>query len=228
MTIELWSFDKFWVIWSSCIEQEKTLKEIQNIWKYEGNSLYQAGRENAIWKEMVNEGFLENRGNIEKRGVSGTLLYSRFEWIGRFMKDYSIQQKTKLNNELVYELIEAIDSKNLASFFDKNRSVFFSIERIKILFGNSKTLRKESEKIIFIPVMIIINAMIADIMENEMGIGSDSAFLLSQPVIFTPCTNINFFNYYKAVKNDLEIGKYIIDRRKIFKIWMDYTNKLSE
>ena len=50
---ELWDFDKFWLIWTSCVDKPKTIKGVQKEWDYRGNSLYQKGRKKPIWEEMI-------------------------------------------------------------------------------------------------------------------------------------------------------------------------------
>jgi hypothetical protein len=221
----LWEFYKFWVIWVSCIDRPRTLKEIQRIWDYEGNSLYQRGIEKAIWKEMVEGGFVEKKGIEKKRGVVGTLLYAKMGWIGTYLR--SLSTKLKQNENISFQkLLDCIDIKALTSFFEINRAKLFSIDKVKLLFGEKENLKNHYEACILVPTVcvILINAFNS---LKKVKMKEDVKFIMTLPFVLN-FTSLNFLDYFVRVRIEMEktnIPRGIIDSQKFFGLWKEYAEK---
>jgi hypothetical protein len=229
MQKNLWDYDKFWLIWVSCIDKPRTIKDIQNLWGYKGNSLYQQGRKDAIWVEMISEGFLERRGTIEKRGVTGLLLYANMDWIGKYLQIIAAKTKYKLKNPVPSEIIECFDKKRLIGFFNEKRVQFFLIDKIKLLFGEKENLREQYEMCIIAPMMVILDIFMLDTLSKEMGLHDDTYYIISQPIIFNPCFSVNFYEYFIAVSKDIkpkDIPEDLLIKEKIFQIWKEFTKRM--
>ena len=138
---KVWDFDKFWIIWSTCLDKPRAINEVQKAWHYEGNALYQTGIEKPIWQEMVEGNFLEEKGIIRKRGVTGKLLYSKMEWLSDFLDPFFESLLNKNNNSLPSELYNCFENKDLfIKFLNQKRTHFFFIDKLKALFGNKENI----------------------------------------------------------------------------------------
>jgi hypothetical protein len=227
----IWEFDKFWVIWVSCLDQSRTLKHIQKIWGYKGNALYQKGEKLPIWKEMVDKGILEEKGSIRKRGVSGKLLYGKFEWVNDYLKILIEELKFKNNNPLLAEICECFSSKEkLIEFLDGKRDVFFSLDNIKILFGGKENLKNFGNLSIFCPILTILIVSLSYFLKEE-GAEKEILSLVLQPVVLNPNFSINFPAYFKEVVKKLkvmDIPKGLVLKENLFKFLMSYVKNLAE
>lgn len=225
----LWEFDKFWVIWCSCIDKPRTLKEIQKLWEYEGNSLYQKGISQAIWKEMIDEGFLEDRGPVKQRGVYGRLLYAEIHWIKDFLDNFFKELKFRKKNELGFKVWNAVsDKKMFAHFLDDNRNVFYFIERILLLFGGKETLRDYKEHVILVPLTITFDLYILKHFSNILKY-EDMKYMLSKSFVFSPLYRLNIIEYAKIIYQELRpenIPERMFNRQKVFGVWKEYTDYL--
>jgi hypothetical protein len=229
MQKNLWEFDKFWVIWVSCIDKPRTIKDIQTLWNYRGNSLYQQGRTNSIWIEMINEGFLERRGTVEKRGVTGLLLYANMDWIGKYLQAIASRTRFRLKNPIPSELIDCFDKKKLTIFLNEKRSQFFFTDKMRILFGDKENLRANYDMAVIAPLMVLLDIFMVDALSEEMDLHDDTHYIVSQPVIFSPHFNVNFYDYFIAVSRNIkpkDLPDGMIIKEKVFEIWKNYTKKM--
>ena len=230
MTKLLWEFDKFWVIWGSCSDRPRTIKDIQNIWGYEGNSLYQKGLRKPIWKEMIEQGFLERRGSMQKRGVAGVLLYGRMEWVPEFLNQFTKKIAGEMGYTLPLEIIECFpDSKKLIDFLETHRTTFFFIETVKTLFGSKENLKRNFEMILLSPLLVVLDIYMISILHEEMDFGEEMYFILSQPMIFNPSFSMNFIEYFKRIARDIkikDIPEGLVSKSKAFSLWKRYAEEL--
>lgn len=230
MEQQLWVFDKFWIIWSSCLDKPRTLNEIQDFWEYDGNALYQKGLNKPIWKEMLEQGFIESKGKVKVRGVSGDLIYGKLEWIPNYLEELSKELRVKHENEQLFHLLKCIENKKkLLYYIDTNRTVFFLLPRLKILFGKKDLLKANYDLCITAPLTIIFNYYIITTLKKKLKLELDSIFLLSHSLIFTPFTRINFLGYYKAVMKELSLKELplgIFNEAATFKLWKDYAKDI--
>ena len=230
MDKQIWALDKFWIIWVSCLDRARTINEIQKIWNYDGNALYQKGLKEPIWKEMMKGGFLQSKGKAKFRGVYGDLLYGNFDWTLDFMKNLFSEIKLHQENPIPFNLLECLENKKkFVYFLDTNREIFYLPSRLKILFGNKDNLKNNCELSITAPMLTLYNQIIINALKKKIQIEADTIFLFSQSLIFTPYTRINFFGYYKEVLKDLsikEIPEGIVNETKLFKLWKEYAHKI--
>jgi len=228
--MELWEYDKFWVIWCSCVDKPRTIKEIQRIWSYKGNALYQKGMRKAIPQEMIDEDYIESKGTVKERGVSGNLLYAKLDWIPKFLYDFFIGLKVKYNNTLPSQLFDCIlDKKKFIKFLDRNRATFFFPDRLKVLFGEKDTLKNHYEMCVVAPVLVMLNLLMLRLLEKQLKLKKEMLFIVTQSMVFNPACRINFFDYSRLVMKDLKMESIpggIFDERKIFVLWMKSAQKI--
>lgn len=230
MERSIFTLDKFWVIWVSCLDRPRTISEIQKLWGYEGNALYQKGLEEPIWIEMIKEKYLQSKGKVKIRGVSGELLYGNFDWVMDYLTTNFSKMKLHREYSLPHQLIDCIENKKKFLYFlDTNREIFFLPQRLKTLFGNKEILKNNYELCITAPMLIIFDYFIITTLKKKLNLGEDTIFLLSHSLVFTPNLSINFFDYYKEVMKELSLKEMplgIINQTKIFKLWRDYAHKM--
>lgn len=228
--MELWEYDKFWMIWCSCVDKPRTIKEIQRIWGYKGNALYQKGMRKSIPKEMIDDGFIEDKGMIKERGVSGKLIYAKLDWIPKFLYEFFINLKVKYNNILPSQLFDCVvDKKRFVKFLDENRATFFFPERLKVLFGDKDTLKNHYEMCVVAPMLVMLNLLILRLLEKQLKLKKEMLFIVTQSMVFNPAVKVNFFDYSRLVMNDLKMASIpgrIFDERKIFVLWMKSAQKI--
>jgi len=228
--MELWEYDKFWVIWCSCVDKPRTVKEIQRIWGYKGNALYQKGMRESIPKEMIEDGYLEVKGKVKERGVSGTLVYAKLNWIPKFLLDFFIDLKMKYGNTMPSQLFDCIiDKKRFIRFLDENRVTFFFPEKLKTLFGGKETLKNNYEMCIVAPMFVLFNTVMLNLLQKQLKLKKELLFIVTQSMVFNPCPKINFFDYSRHVMKDLKTDKIprgFINRAKLFKIWIRSAQKI--
>lgn len=225
----LWNFDKFWVIWVSCLDRPRTINEIQRIWNYDGNALYQKGLKAQIWSEMVKSNILQAKGKVKVRGVTGQLLYGTFDWVVDYVNNFFAELKLKYDHPLPSKLFECAENKKkLIYFLDTNRDIFFLPHRLKILFNNKENLKNYYELCITVPIIAVYNQYMINTLKKRLGIDSDTIFLFSQSMIFNPVVKINLLGYYKEVLNDLsskELPLGMVNESALFKLWKENANK---
>ncbi len=229
MERQIWSFDKFWIIWSSCLDKPRTLNEIQDFWGYDGNALYQKGLVKPIWKEMIEQNYIEAKGKVKIRGVSGDLIYGKFEWITTYL-DEQAKERLKRNNDHLFQLLKCIENKKkLIYYLDTNRTIFFMLPRLQILFGNKDNLKANYELCITAPLNVVFNYYIISTLKKKLKLDLNSIFLLSQSLIFTPYLSTNFLEYYKVVMKELSLKELplgIFNEAATFKFWKDYAKSI--
>jgi hypothetical protein len=231
---QVWAFDKFWIIWSSCLDKPRTINEIQDFWGYGGNALYQKGMNKPIWKEMLEQGFIETKGKVKVRGVSGDLIYGRLEWITDYLEAES-KERVKQDNDMLFRLFKCIDNKKkLVYYLDNNRTVFFLLPRLRLLFGDKEGLRANYELCITAPIIVVFNYYIISTLNKKLSLDLDSIFLFSQSLVFTPYLKTNFLGYYKSVIKELslkELPAGIFNQAETFRLWKsqakDILNQLN-
>ena len=223
MEKKIWAFDKFWVIWCSCLDRPRTINEIQDFWGYDGNALYQKGLSKPIWKEMLEQGFIESKGKVKVRGVSGDLIYGKLEWITDYLEEEAKEARIKRGNDQPFQLLKCIENKKkLVYYLDNNRTAFFLLPRLKMLFGDKEGLKANYELCITAPINIIFNYYIISTLKKKLNLDLNSIFLLSQSLIFTPYLKTNFLGYYKSVIKELslkELPEGIFKEGETFRLW---------
>jgi len=228
--MELWDYDKFWVIWCSCIDKPRTIKEIQRIWKYKGNALYQKGMRKPIAKEMIDDGFLVYKGTVKERGVTGILFYANLDWLPEFLDKFFKDLKIKFNNSLPSKLYECIqDKKTLIQFLDEKRTVFFIPERLKILFGNSENIKTNYEMAIMAPMLFLFNLLILRVLQDQLKLKKEMSFIVTQSMVFNPSLRINFLDYSTSLMKDFKVENIpprLVDEKKLFKLWLSAARKI--
>lgn len=228
--MELWEYDKFWVIWASCLDKPRTIKEIQRIWGYKGNALYQKGMRKSISKEMIDGGFLEIKGEVKERGVTGKLVYGKLDWVPKFLLDFFIDLKMKYGNSMPSQLFECIiDKKKFIKFLDENRLTFFFPEKLKILFGNKESLKNNYEMCIVAPMLVLFNTVMLRLLQRQLKLKKELLFIVTQSMVFNPSPRINFFDYSRHVMKDLKIDRIprgLLNQAKLFKIWISSAQKI--
>ncbi len=226
MPSRLWEFDKFWVIWCSCLDQCRTLKQIQRIWGYKGNALYQKGERLPLWKEMVEKGVLEERGVIKKRGVSGKLLYGKMGWVENYLSELLTTLKYENNNPLPFDLMECFSDKTLlVKYLEENRRNFFSIENLKTLFGNKENLKNYGNLALFSPIASILLVSFTSFLSSE-GLSEDVLSLVFQPLIFQPNFCVNFLGYFQNVTKSLKpetVPTGLVSKKRLFRVLRKYS-----
>jgi hypothetical protein len=232
MDDSLLKFEKFWVIWGSCLDTPRTIKDIQDIWEYGGNALYQKGIQKPIWEEMVDQKFIKTVSKIKKRGVSGLTLESNFDWISEYLNEFGKKANFENDNYLVLELLKYIkDKKALAKFMKDHKEPFFFIDRVKILFGNKENLKNNHEMIIFAPILVLLNIYIWNVLKKRMGVDDNIIFFLTSTFVFNMNPRFNFLDYFLQVSNDIKessIPSSIFNQERIFNIWKKYSEKIKE
>ena len=228
--MELWDYDKFWVIWCSCIDKPRTIKEIQRIWKYKGNALYQKGMREPIAKEMIDSGFLVYRGVVKERGVTGTLFYAKLDWLPKFLEKFFNDLKIKFSNSLPSQLYECIkDKQKFVEFLDKKRTVFFLPDKLKVLFGNSENIRTNYEMVIIAPMLFLFNLLVLRVLQEQLKLKREMSFIVTQSMVFNPSLRINFLGYSMLLMKDFKIESIplgLIDEKKLFKLWLTSARKI--
>jgi len=235
MERQIWAFDKFWIIWSSCLDRPRTINEIQDFWGYDGNALYQKGISKPIWKEMLEQGFIENKGKVKVRGVSGDLIYGKLEWMANYLEEVAKEARVKHENDQPFQLFKCIENKKkLIYYIDSNRTTFFLLPRLKMLFGDKEGLKANFELCITAPINVVFNYYIISTLKKKLNLDLNSIFLLSQSLIFTPYLKTNFLGYYKSVIKELslkELPAGIFNEAETFKLWKnqakDILNQLN-
>lgn len=230
MAKELFGYDKFWVIWASCLDKPRTVKEVQRAWGYGGNSLYQKGQEVNIWKEMADKGYLLRQGRVKKRGVSGVLLYSRLEWVPEYLKASLSEQKFRFNNAVPYDVFECFDPQELVAFLDKERSSFFLLGNLKTLFGTKEWLRGYREMCLLAPLKAIVDIYLISFLKEQLSLDRDTFFLATVPVVFgIGCVDYGeyFLKVAKVVKSN-GLPEKLFSRKKLMAIWKENTGKMFD
>lgn len=224
------ALDKFWMIWVSCLDKPRTINEIQKLWDYGGNALYQKGIKEPIWIEMLKANYIQSKGKMKVRGVSGELLYGNFDWVIDYLNKTFSEMKLHRDYSLPFQLLDCIENKKkFLHFLDTNREVFFLPHRLKILFGNKENLKNNYELCMTAPIISIYNYFIVKTLKKKIKIDVDTVFLFSQSMIFTPYLKTDFLGYYKEVLKDLslkEIPSEIINETRVFKLWKDHAKSL--
>ena len=226
----LWDYDKFWVIWASCADRPRTLKEIQRIWRYEGNSLYQKGINRPIWKEMVDEAYVEERGTVKQRGVYGTLIYARMEWIRHYL-DYVFTNLHLLHrNDLGFRLWNTMEDKKMfIKFLEDHRTTFYFIDNLRLLFGDKETLRAYGPQVVMIPLAITFELEVTRQFSKMARTKDDVAYAPSKSLMLSPLFNLNYAEYFRRVVEDIgpeKLPEGMISVHKLFSIWKDLTASL--
>ena len=228
--MELWDYDKFWVIWCSCIDKPRTIKEIQRIWKYKGNALYQKGMRKPIAKEMIDDGFLVYKGTVKERGVTGILFYANLDWLPEFLDKFFKDLKIKFNNSLPSKLYECIqDKKRFIQFLDEKRTVFFLPERLKILFGDSENIKTNYEMVIMVPMLFLFNLLVLRVLQDQLKLKKEMSFIVTQSMVFNPSLRINFLDYSTSLMKDFKVESIparLVDEKKLFKLWLTAARKI--
>lgn len=228
MPKDLFSYDKFWVIWVSCLDKPRTIKEIQNVWEYGGNSLYQKGQESNIWKEMVRDGYLVRQGRVQKRGVSGVLLYSKVEWVPAYLKSKLSEEKFKQSNPLPYDIFECFSPGELARFLDKERGSLFLISALKTMFGTKDNVRDYKEMCLLAPMKAIVDIYIMSFIKEHLGLKRDTFFLATTPIVFN-LSGINYQDYFHHVFKTMKAStmpKDLFSKERLMALWRAHTDKL--
>jgi hypothetical protein len=225
-------FDKFWVLWISCLDTPRTIKDVQRIWRYGGNALYQKGIRKPIWEEMADKGYIKRVSKIKKRGVSGLTLESNFTWLPEYLTAFGKEVDFENKNHIVYELLNSIkDKKALFRYIEDHRQSFFFIDRVKILFGNKENLKSNYEMAIFAPILVLLNMYIWETLQKRMGVDENVAFFVSSTFLFNMNPKLNFLDYFLEVTKDMkgaQIPSTIFDQKRIFGFWKGYSKKISE
>jgi hypothetical protein len=228
--MELYEYNKFWVIWTSCLDKPRTIKEIQRIWKYKGNALYQKGMRKSIPKEMIDDGFIEIKGEVKERGVSGKLVYASLDWVPDFLSEFFIELKMKYGNPLPSQLYECIiDKKKFIRFLDENRVTFFFPEKLKILFGNKENFKNNYEICIIAPMFVLFNTVMLHFLKKQLKLTKELLFIVTQGMVFNPSPKINFLDYSRHVMKDLKINKMprgMLSQSKLFRVWIKSAQKI--
>ncbi len=228
MAKDLFSYDKFWVIWVSCLDKPRTIKEIQKLWEYEGNSLYQKGQESNIWKEMVRDGYLVRQGRVRKRGVTGVLLYSKLDWVPGYLKAKLSEEKFRLSNPLPYDLFQCFDASEFIKFLDSQRGSFFLMSALKGMFGAKENLRDYKDMCLLAPMMTIIDIYIISFLKENMGLKKDTFYLAAMPAVFN-VSGINFQDYFlhvfKSVKSS-HFSKNLFSRERLMALWRAHSDRI--
>jgi hypothetical protein len=184
---------------------------------------------------MLEQGFIENKGKVKVRGVSGDLIYGKLEWIADYLEEKAKEARVKHENDQPFELLKCIENKKkLIYYIDNNRTVFFLLPRLKMLFGDKDGLKSNFELCITAPVNVVFNYYIISTLKKKLNLDLNSVFLLSQSLIFTPYLRTNFLGYYKSVIKELslkELPTGIFNEAETFKLWKnqakDILNQLN-
>ena len=227
--VKLWDYDKFWIIWVSCLDKPRTIKDIQKFWGYEANALYQKGEKRPIWQEMLEKGFLEQRGRVRKRGAAGILLYGKLDWLLDYLKSFFKDLRVKSENPLPSHLFDCFDKNKLIKFLEKKRTTFFFINRIKVLFGNKENLKNNPEMCFFVPMIVLLNFFIISTLKKRMKLGKETLFLVTQSLVFNIGLKVNLVKYTKELLTELKTGgipEGLIDERKVFQVWKRYAEEI--
>jgi hypothetical protein len=225
-------YDKFWVIWGSCLDKPRTIKDIQRIWGYGGNALYQKGHLKPIWEEMIDKRFIKRVKRIKKRGVSGLTLEASLNWLPSHLENYAKKSDFVDRNHLVLEIVKSIkDDRSLIKFLEDNREAFFFIDRIKLLFGNKENLKNNYEMLIFAPILVTLNIYVWRTLQKRMGVDENVVFFLTSTFIFNMNPRLNFVDYFLEVSRDLrehEIPSSIFNQRRVFGFWDTYSKRIKK
>lgn len=228
----LTKFDKFWVIWSGCLDKPRTIKDIQKVWGYSGNALYQKGLQRPIYEEMEAQGFIKRVSKIKKRGVSGVTLESNFRWIPGYLDELGKRSNFQNNNYIILEILNSIkDKKGLVRFIKDHKEAFFFIDNVKLLFGDKENLKSNYEMIIFAPILVLLNIHAWRILKKKMGVDDNIIFFLTSTFIFNVNPRLNFMDYFLRVSKNLKdvpIPSTIFNQEKIFGTWKKYSSKIKD
>lgn len=132
------------LIWMSCFDKERTLKEISQIWNIQSTALYKF----KINKSMVNEKLLK-----EVR-TEGRNVYYKAILDGLKTKIQNIEKgKISTIDKILLEDLE--NHKKIKDFFESEyfRQKYFNIEAIKKLFYNNPNIAKEQGY--YLPIIIL-------------------------------------------------------------------------
>src|SRR4030067_2327332 len=225
-------FDKFWVIWGTSLDAPRTVKDVQRIWGYEGNALYQKGLERPILEEMIEKGFVKKVSKVKMRGVSGLTIEGNFDWVPDYLEKFAKDTNLRSNNPLILEILDSIgDKKALLRFIKDHRQSFYFIERVELLFGNKESLKSNYDMLVFAPILTILNIYAWKMLQKRMGIDENITFFLTSTFIFNMNPKINFLDYFLLVAKDfrdVELPSTMFDQAKVFSLWKRYSVKMKE
>lgn len=158
----LYDSKKFWIIWLSCLDSARSIKEIHQIWDYSEGSkaLYQpagTGHEKSIAEEMIDKGYLELEDTEKRRGTTAKMLKSKTEWYSNYIQDSALDVVENKYEDELEESWQAFQSTLEDPAF---RGHAFDIEAFKEIIG-SRRPDKEDNLVLFVLFLYVLNMHIA-------------------------------------------------------------------
>jgi hypothetical protein len=173
----------FWLIWLSCVSQEKSLFQIQQEWGIRTNYLYH--KESALGKplfsSMIDQNYLIKVG----RKLKGTL-----DWVQNYIPEKHPDTLIEKHKETIQEFVE------------KHHQILFNLDNLKILFKNDINLIKKNGDNIFSYITLYI--LYLDLSKLCAEYGADIVMEMFT-IIFSVLPEVDFLGYMKSIDED--IGK---------------------
>jgi hypothetical protein len=169
----LYDSKKFWIIWYSCLESSRTVKEIHEIWDYSDGSkaLYQpagTGHEKAIAEEMVDEGFLEVESKRKTRGATAKVLSSNTEWYTDYIKEEALDTLEEENREILEDNWNHFENALKNDVF---RGTAFEMEAFKQILPSKMSIKSNDDRFPFLIYVYFIFLSVAhNYIEEEMQV----------------------------------------------------------
>jgi hypothetical protein len=183
--------DRTNILWVSCLDKERTIKEVAETWKYKSpigfyrDFLPQKMVEMKLWKIAK---------VFKREAYYQSIFDGYFDWLKQLEPD----------DEKVNLLIK--EKEIFLKFFEENKDLLFSLDLVKIFFKNDVESAKEQGHLL---PMISLSAIISLCYFVKKGIVSDKNYS-NLPVLFSLFNifpNIDFGNYVSELLKRLSLDK---------------------
>jgi hypothetical protein len=143
----LYESKKFWIIWFSCLESPRSIKEIHRLWDYSEGSkaLYQpagTGHEKSIGEEMIQEGYLTVADEEKKRGATAKKLNSETDWFTTYFKEVAIEEIEEEKQDALENSWDAFDEALKNKAF---RGIAFDMEALSEVLPSKMRVSQEEK-----------------------------------------------------------------------------------
>jgi len=203
METKIYGAPHFWLIWTSCLGRPTSLKNMQILWGFKSNSLFQRGIKDKLWKEMISSGWLNLAGTEKSGKVSANLFSASF---------------ANLNEKTISEMFDKFPAlPAFTDFFkivlvkfnkpyisllnqEKIKIALFNIEDIKTLYsGSPETLENFPMALLVLPALSFLFAFASPQEEAQI-------LKVFAPVMLVSAgLKINMRDYFKSTRNKIRL-----------------------
>ncbi|MEM5777203.1 MAG: hypothetical protein QXJ06_02035 [Candidatus Aenigmatarchaeota archaeon] len=202
---------KIWIIWISCLDKPRSIKEILEIWNYnkKGGALYRK----ELIKKAFEIGMLQQGEKIPSKEIK---YYSIFDWFNKDFYEYVIKKNTftfdtTMEKEALLKLVKKDDYRK---FLDKDevRKFFFSIDKIKKLYnGDTMKVRLSGGLAVFYPIIFVQLYLYEKELENMKKKYGQIISKISDMMYFQTDYLIKILNFFNIFGN---VFRYFDDLSK--------------